>query len=330
MRRQAVLIATAFATILGAAASGHTTSNQEPIAQKKDVPTPKDPLFPGFFVNYYTDDAPKVGLLYGVYKTYAVASGKAASLRQNKHVVKAEIEWIDDEGKNHAETVGRSQEELTRIAKSLAVTHLAEYLREPGGQTQCSKFVRDFAKEWSGGRNIPELEGTANEQYDKLKSSATVEKLWIPDGHEADLAEARQSLSEARRLDKERLAAVKNGDLDLARDLEQQRDVERYTARLKADGLQDALRDAQLRANNQGDFVVIAWKGDPPEHGHITVVVPSPEDGETLTPSGDWGLMKMPHIAQAGDQVFPDKTMNYGFKSVESVKGLSIFVIKNP
>ena len=54
--------------------------NPSPV-QQKYVPTPKDPLFPGFFVNYYTDDAPKVGMLHGVYKTYAVASGKAAELQ---------------------------------------------------------------------------------------------------------------------------------------------------------------------------------------------------------------------------------------------------------
>ena len=61
----------------------------------------------------------------------------------------------------------------------------------------------------------------------------------------------------------------------------------------------------------------------PSDQGHIAVVVPSPENGPSLSPSGDWGLMKMPLIAQAGRDVFADKTLNYGFRSVESIKDLS-------
>ena len=74
----------------------------------------------------------------------------------------------------------------------------------------------------------------------------------------------------------------------------------------------------------------MAWKSGPSGQGHIAVVVPSPQDGPSLSPSGDWGLMKMPHIAQAGRDIFADKTLNYGFQSVESIKDLAIFAIKAP
>jgi hypothetical protein len=218
----------------------------------------------------------------------------------------------------------RSADDLTKAARDRAVTHQADYLPDDDG-TKCSALVRDLARSLLG-RALPELEGNANRQYDALKKSLDVETLWSPDGHQADLAAARKSLSEARDLADAIRTANKAGDTALAAALEAKLDTARGIARDHLVGLSQALETAQELAD-QGEPVVIAWKNPTGGHGHDAFVVPSPSDGPALTPSGDWAGLRVPSIAQAGSDVFASKPLSYGFRSVETVEGLAIFVL---
>src|SRR5262249_31070933 len=46
--------------------------------------------------------------------------------------------------------------------------------------TYCSDFVRDFARELLG-YDVPVLNGQAKDQFDSLKNSPDVDKLWLPE-----------------------------------------------------------------------------------------------------------------------------------------------------
>ena len=59
---------------------------------------------------------------------------------------------------------------LERIAKKLGVERKARY-QPDDKKTHCSEFVRNYAKELLG-RNLPELEGHAGDQSDRLKAAA--------------------------------------------------------------------------------------------------------------------------------------------------------------
>jgi hypothetical protein len=78
--------------------------------------------------------------------------------RQNKKVGIREVK------RTSHETVFRGG--LAGVAKKLGVDEKAHYKAE-GKKTQCSQFVRNYAKEFLA-RSIPELDGQAGDQFDKL------------------------------------------------------------------------------------------------------------------------------------------------------------------
>jgi hypothetical protein len=82
--------------------------------------------------------------------------------RQNKKVGIREVK------RTTQETIFRDG--LEKVGKKLGVAERKRY-EAVGKTTHCSEFVRDFAKELLG-RSIPELEGKAGGQCDKLKAAA--------------------------------------------------------------------------------------------------------------------------------------------------------------
>jgi hypothetical protein len=160
------------------------------------VPTPRDPLFPGFFVACYCDDAPTVGMLMGCFKTFADVRMRADGLLGKDvafgRCIKVEIDWDDDDGVGHLR-VYRSGElsklmtggNLTKTAKALA----AEY-QPVGKTTRCSEFVRDFARKLLG-KDQPELEKRAADQFDAMKESSRWRSLKFQDHPEAVFREAQ-------------------------------------------------------------------------------------------------------------------------------------------
>ena len=222
-----------------------------------------------------------------------------------------------------------TRSDLSSMARTLTDERHRDTYRPRGGVTHCSQFVRDFAR-GALGRDVPELRGRANDQFAQLRASPDVERLWAPDASDPNLVAARTALQEARRLEAERKAAQELNDTARSAELTEQVGKARERAREKAAGLSRALAAAQERAN-RGNLVVVAWDNPRAEgHGHIAVVTPSPEGGPTLRPSGDWGLMRLPYIAQAGTTVFAEQPLSSGFRSVETIEGLGVFVLKNP
>jgi hypothetical protein len=101
-------------------------------------------------------------------------------------------------------------------------------------------------------------------------------------------------------------------------------------AREQGQALAKAFQQAQRRAN-QGDLVIAAWKNPDPgltNTGHVAAVVPSRGSDAELVESGDWGRLGVPHIAQAGRDVFDYKPLGFGFQSVETIEGLALFAVK--
>ena len=83
--------------------------------------------------------------------------------RQNKKVGIREVKRVSQE------TIFRGS--LEKFAKKLGTEEKARY-QPVGKKTHCSEFVRDFAKELLG-RSIPELEGQAGNQSERLKAAAS-------------------------------------------------------------------------------------------------------------------------------------------------------------
>jgi hypothetical protein len=223
----------------------------------------------------------------------------------------------------------RPAEDVSKAARDRAEKHRSRYEKDEKG-TKCNLFVRDMARELLG-RALPELEGRANEQYDKLKRSLDVETLWSPDGRKADLDSAKELLENARSLSNELAVAKKENDLDRAAGLQPRLDEARSRARDALAPLAQAFESAQMLAD-RGEPVVIAWNDASGGPGHVAFVVPSAEafsDEVKMKPSGDWAGMRVPWIAQAGKTVAPQIPMSEGFRSVESVENLAIFVLPN-
>jgi hypothetical protein len=173
-------------------------SDDPPNPATETVPTPKDPLFPGFFVACYCDDAPTVGMLMGCFKTFAEARMRADGLLGKKvafgRCIKVEIDWDDDDGVGHLRVYrsGESSkvmtgEMLARTAKSLAAD--LKYLPD-GKATRCSEFVRDFARKLLG-KDVPELEKRAADQFDAMKDSERWRALKFQDHPGAVFREAQ-------------------------------------------------------------------------------------------------------------------------------------------
>jgi hypothetical protein len=89
--------------------------------------------------------------------------------KQNKKV------GIRDVKRTYTEFIsGRS---LESIAKKLGVERTAHYQAD-GKKTHCSEFVRDYTRELLG-RNLPELEGQAGDQFDRLRvAAASPDSKW--------------------------------------------------------------------------------------------------------------------------------------------------------
>lgn len=163
---------------------------------------------------------------------------------------------------------------LTKVAQKLA----AESKYKPtDGQTFCSDFVRDFARELTA-NEIVELKGRAGQQFDQLKKASESD-----DG-------AWRSLS-----------------------------VQTDPAR--------AFKEAQELAN-EGRLVIVAYKNPSPTQtnsGHIAVVVKHEWNDESL--STKWGRVRVPFIAQAGNDVSSSKKLSEGF-SADLKDEIEIFVLK--
>jgi hypothetical protein len=218
-----------------------------------------------------------------------------------------------------------SAEDITSELKNKAVLHKAKY-QPSRGTTQCSAFLRDVANALIG-RELPELQGTANQQYDQLKTSPNVETLWSPDGHRAELAAAEEAFNTTLRLSDEIKGALKRRNTTRAAALGRSLDTARAQAAESMAGLAQAFETAQELAN-RGEFVVVAWKNPRAEaHGHVAIVAPSPDNDPALERSGDWANLRVPYIAQAGHQVFALKPLGFGFRSADSVEDLALFVL---
>jgi hypothetical protein len=167
---------------------------------------------------------------------------------------------------------------LEKVAKKLGVADKERY-EAVGKTTHCSEFVRDFAKELLG-RSIPELEGKAGDQCDKLKAAAA-----SPD-------------SKWRSLSFSDDAAV-------------------------------AFKNAQDLAN-EGKLVIVTWKNPHPtltNSGHIAVIVPSrQEDGGLFDATNRKWKMKVPFIAQAGDEVRDNMPLGDGFGPAKKA-GIEVYVL---
>jgi hypothetical protein len=192
----AVVITLAVAT--GSSRLSTARAQDPPDPKTEQVPTPKDPLFPGFFVSCYCDDAPTVGMLVGTYKTYADARKKADALLGQKVAfgtcIKVEIDWDDDDGVSHLRIFRHGEksrlltpEKLAKTAKSLAAD--PKYL-PVGARTRCSEFVRDFSRSLLG-RDVPELQGKASDQFRNLSESSNWKSLKFQDKPQAAFREAQ-------------------------------------------------------------------------------------------------------------------------------------------
>jgi hypothetical protein len=187
---------------LAVAAAGPCPSSvraeDPPDPKTEQVPTPKDPLFPGFFVSCYCDDAPTVGMLVGTYKTFAEARRKAEGLLGQPvafgRCIKVEIDWDDDDGVGHLRILrhGEKSRLLTRenIAKTAKALAADPKYQPEGARTRCSQFVRDFARTLLG-RDLPELQGQASDQFDKMKESPNWKSLKFQDKPQGAFREAQ-------------------------------------------------------------------------------------------------------------------------------------------
>ena len=187
--RKSIYIFLAVGTITWAAFLPPSARSQEPPDPKAEqVPTLKDPLFPGFFVSCYCDDTPTVGMLMGTYKTFAQAHRQASGLLGQKvafgRCIKIEIDWDDDDGVSHlrifrdrAKSKVLTRENLTKTAKALATD--PKY-QPAGGTTRCSEFVRDYARTLLD-RDVPELQGRASDQFDRMAESSQWKSLKFQD-----------------------------------------------------------------------------------------------------------------------------------------------------
>jgi hypothetical protein len=205
--------------------------------------------------------------------------------------------------------------------------------RPDGEKTRAAEFVRDIGKELRA-TDVPELQGQIKDQYEQLKTSPFVEKLWVPErlpeNERTKLKETRALLEQARdvanSLSKARKRADRKEIQKLARDLaEIQEKVQR-----KAYCLRLALKEAQTRGNN-GDQVIAIWKDSHAAGGQggiVAWVMPKRGTDSDLKPSDDWGKIPLPHIAVAAGKVSGYASLDAGFGSVETIEGLSLFVLK--
>jgi len=105
---------------------------------------------------------------------------KEAQARVDEIKNEDRLDRLGVEGKQHKKVgireVKRTSQEtiykgdLQKFARKLGLEGKGRY-QPDGKETHCSEFVRDFAKELLG-RTIPELEGRAGDQCDRLKAAA--------------------------------------------------------------------------------------------------------------------------------------------------------------
>jgi hypothetical protein len=223
----------------------------------------------------------------------------------------------------------------TPVGERLGKT-AAQIAREPAyspqeGQPQPAAFARDLGRRLAG-RDVPELQGTVAEQFDLLKTSPFVEKLWLPErlpsADRQRLVDVRTLLAQDRTVRAELADARKRGDrasIDrlAAESTRLWREVQGKTLCLRL-----ALGEAQDRAD-QGDLVLAVWK-DPTgaDPGRIAWIVPTRGSNARLLPSEDWAGIGLPHAAQAATTVTGDGPLDVGFKAVETVEGLSLFAFR--
>lgn len=222
-----------------------------------------------------------------------------------------------------------SSPQTEKVGTTAAKTAGEPAFRPRDGRPQAAEYARELGRRLRDG-GVPELDGTAAEQYARLKTSPLVETLWLserlPAADRKRLDEARDLLRQARAARDELPAVRRKGDRKAEAALTAKLAALRKEVAAKTYCLRLSLEEAQFRAD-RGDMVIAAWAAG--EKAGIAWVVPTRGADGRLKDSDDWPGVPVPHAAFAGRTATGYAPLGDAFPSAEALDGLGLFVLRS-